>query len=40
MISERYAASFSDSAIHAAMNGVNHEPAKPLHHVGSTSQTK
>src|ERR1051326_1210159 len=40
MISDMYAASLRDSVIHAAMNGVNQLPAKPLHHVGSAYQTK
>ena len=40
MISAMYAASFSDSAIQAARNGVNHEPAKTGHSCGSASQMK
>ena len=40
MISDMYAASFSDSAIHAAMNGVNQLPAKPVQICGSAYQMK
>ena len=40
MISAMYAASFSDSATHAARNGVNHEPAKTGQSCGSASHTK
>src|SRR5437763_1758166 len=39
-ISDMYAASFSESVIHAAMNGVNQLCAKTCHHVGSAYQTK
>ena len=39
MISDMYAASFSESVINAAMNGVNQLPAKPDQSVGRTYQT-
>jgi hypothetical protein len=40
MISDTYAPSFSDSAMNAAMNGVNHRDAKPDQSCGSAYQTK
>ena len=40
MISDMYAASFSDSAIHAATNGVNQLAAKPRQICGSAYQMK
>src|SRR3954452_9277974 len=38
MISDMYAPSFSESAIHPARNGVNHVLANPLQSCGSASQ--
>ena len=38
MISDTYALSLSESAIHAAANTVNQLPAKPLHSCGSAYQ--
>ena len=40
MISDMYAASFSDSAIQAAANGVNQLPAKAPQICGSAYQMK
>ena len=40
MISDMYAASFSESANHAAANGVNQLPANTLQICGSAYQTK
>ena len=40
MISDMYAASFSESASHAAANGVNQLPAKTPQICGSAYQTK
>jgi hypothetical protein len=40
MISDMYAASFSESASHAAAKGVNHEPANAPQICGSAYHTK